>query len=98
MLANVARRASKAHGVTLGRLEAARPRMSSSPTTRRRPLTDTVAGHFLFAMDARHVRHVIVRGRWRLRDRSVVDCDERAVRTAAIDVARELWERMQRLP
>ena len=71
-------------GVTLGKLEigAAADVVVTDyiPFT---PLTtENFTGHFLFAMSARNVRHVIANGVFALRDRVALMCDEPAVRAS----------------
>ncbi|MFT3786905.1 MAG: amidohydrolase family protein [Tepidisphaeraceae bacterium] len=100
MLAASARRASQALGVTVGKLEVGAA--ADVVVTDYFPATlinsDNLAGHWLFALASRHVRHVMVAGRWALKDRVVLACDERAVRARAAMAASELWTRMGRLP
>jgi len=100
LLATSARRASEALDVTLGKLEpdavADVVITDYHPST---PLTsENLAGHFLFALGAQHVRHVIADGQWALRERAVSTCDELQVRSAARDLTPRLWERMAALP
>jgi putative selenium metabolism protein SsnA len=100
MLAASARRASAALGVTLGKLkkDAAADVVITSyqPFT---PLTtENLPGHFIFAMNSRDVRHVMIDGRWVLHDRVVTTCDEQAVRVAAQTVTRALWKRLAGIP
>jgi putative selenium metabolism protein SsnA len=100
MLVQSARFASTCLGVKLGVLEpgAAADLLLTDycPAT---PLSaDRLAGHFLFGMGAEFVRHVMVDGRWCVRDRQVMTCDEAAVRTRSLDVARALHERMANIP
>ena len=82
MLANSARCASKALGVTLGKLEVGAAAdvvvtdyIPFTPLT-----TDNLVGHFLHGMGVQNVRHVIVDGQIALRDRIVQTCDELAIR------------------
>ena len=96
MLANSARRASRALDIPLGRLEAGQAAdlvvTDYVPPT---PMTDdNVPGHLLFGIEARHVKDVMIAGQWRLRDRRVVGLDETAERRAAAEVAAALWDRM----
>lgn len=99
MLAAAARRASEYLGVTLGRLQ---PECAADvvvtdyvPAT---PLSgENVAGHVLFGLDAGHVRHVLVDGRWVLRDREAVGLDAVAARREARGVAGDLWGRMSKI-
>ncbi|MGD0138199.1 MAG: amidohydrolase family protein [Tepidisphaeraceae bacterium] len=96
MLAASASRASASLGVTLGKLipgaEADVVITDYVPFT---PLAgNNFPGHFIFALGARNVRHVMVGGQWAIRERVCVLCDELAVRAKAMVVARGLWERM----
>lgn len=100
MLANAARRASRALGVTLGRLEPGAAAdivlTDYAPVT---PLAgDNLAGHVLFGMSAGMVRDVLIGGQWALRNRVAQRCDEPTLRAAARDAARALWERIAALP
>ncbi|HUN82189.1 MAG TPA: amidohydrolase family protein, partial [Phycisphaerae bacterium] len=84
MLAQSARTASRRFNCPLGKLQPGaaadivvtdyRP---STPLT-----TENAADHFIFAMSARHVRHVMVAGRWLLKDRRALHIDEEARRDA----------------
>jgi cytosine/adenosine deaminase-related metal-dependent hydrolase len=100
MLAAGARRASAALAVTLGKLEVgAEADVVLTDYVPATPLTsENLPGHALFGFGARHVRDVIVGGQWALRDRRVTGCEELAVRNAAREIARGLWDRMTRLP
>jgi len=100
MLANSARRASSALGITLGRLipQAAADIIITDylPAT---PVTPSnVAGHILFGLNSRHVRDVLIAGRWVMRDRRLQNGDEPAVRAASATLAADLWQRMQTTP
>ncbi len=94
MLAQSARRASESLGVPLGRLE---PGYAADlavtdyvPAT---PIHDSnVGGHLLFGLEARHVKDVMIDGKWRLRGRKVVGLDETAERRRAGEVAANLWK------
>src|SRR5437762_700786 len=96
MLANSARRASEALRVTLGKLEPGA--VADVVITDYVPFTPLTAenfpGHFLFAMSSNNVRDVIANGRWAMRDRNVLTCDEPRTRAQAVEIARELWQRM----
>ena len=97
MLAVAARRASEALDITLGKLEAGAAAdiiiTDYAPTT---PLTtENFPGHFIFGLGSRHVRDVIVAGRWGLRDRNVLTIDEPLVRREATRTAENLWRRME---
>ena len=59
--------------------------------------TENAAAHFIFAMSARHVRHVMVAGRWLLKDRRASQIDEEAQRHAITQAATDLWKRMSEL-
>jgi putative selenium metabolism protein SsnA len=100
MLAAGARRASSALGITLGKLEVGAA--ADVVVTDYRPATPltsaNLAGHLLFGLGARHVQDVMIGGRWVLRNRAATTCDERRVRALATAAARQLWERMARLP
>ena len=100
MLAASARRASAALGVTVGKLEVGAAAdvvvTDYAPFT---PIkTENLPGHLLFGVAANHVRHVVVDGQWRLRERKVIGQDEMADRAAAAGAAVKLWERMAKLP
>jgi putative selenium metabolism protein SsnA len=96
MLATSARRASAALGVTLGRL--AVDAAADIVVTSYRPATtltgENLAGHFLFAMGPQHVTHVMIGGRWVLRDHQIVCCNESEVRQEARRVTTDVWQRM----
>ena len=100
MLAASARRASRMLGITVGRLE---PNAAADvvvtgyvPNT---PLTpENLPGHLLFAIDATHVRDVLIDGQWRVRDRQLPDRDSAADADQACEVADSLWRRMAELP
>lgn len=100
MLANSARRATRALRVTLGRLEpGAAADVVLTDYVPFTPLTaENLAGHLLFAMSSEQVRSVIVDGQWALRDREVVTCDEAASRREARGIAQAMWERMAEIP
>lgn len=96
MLAESARRASRALGVTLGQLSVGAAAdvviTDYSPFT---PLTaDNLGGHVLFAMGSQSVTDVLAGGEWALCDRKVQSCDEIDTRRTAINVASALWQRM----
>jgi cytosine/adenosine deaminase-related metal-dependent hydrolase len=100
MLATSARRASQSLHVTLGKLRvgAAADVVITDyiPFT---PLTaENLPAHFIFAMSARNVRHVIAGGTMALKDRIVLTCDEANIRQAAQAIAPQLWRRMQDIP
>jgi putative selenium metabolism protein SsnA len=65
-----------------------------SPTPFR---AENVGGHLLFGLDRSHLRSVMVRGRWVVRDRRVVTVDADAVFARARAAAEALWGRIARL-
>jgi cytosine/adenosine deaminase-related metal-dependent hydrolase len=96
MLGQSARMATRSLGVKLGVLESGAAAdlvlTSYRPAT---PLTkENLPGHFLFAMGAEFVRDVMIAGEWRLRNGSVISCDESAIRERSADVAGALWKRI----
>src|SRR5262249_25389245 len=99
MLANSARCASQSLGVMLGKLDVGAAAdvvvtdyIPFSPIT-----AQTSAGHFLFAMSAKNVRHVIANGKFVLRDRVATTCDESAIRAKSRNIATNLWKRMENI-
>jgi len=54
-----------------------------------------LAGHFLYALSARNVKDVIAAGRWLMRDRQLVCCDESAEQERSRQAAAQLWQRME---
>lgn len=99
MLAESARFASRCLGVTLGQLEpGAAADLVLTDYRPAAPLSaDNFAAHFLFAMGPEFVKHVMIDGRWCLRDGRVVSCDEPRVRARSVSVAAELHRRMAAL-
>ncbi|HPF41350.1 MAG TPA: amidohydrolase family protein [Phycisphaerae bacterium] len=99
-LANAARRASQSLGVTLGRLDVGAA--ADVVVTDYQPFSpihsDNVAGHFLFGVESRHVRSVMVDGRWAMRDRTIEGLNETAIRTETRRISESLWRRMMSLP
>lgn len=96
-LSESARFASRTLGVTVGSLDvgAAADLVLTSyrPAT---PLTsENLAGHFMFALGPEYVRHVMIDGRWCLRDGRVVSCDDAIVRDNARQEASDLWARLE---
>jgi cytosine/adenosine deaminase-related metal-dependent hydrolase len=96
MLAHSARRASATLDITLGKLE---PDAAADVViTDYRPATplasENLAGHFIFAMGSQYVKHVIVDGKWALRERAAKTCDEGHARRAAGEVADRLWKQV----
>jgi putative selenium metabolism protein SsnA len=100
MLAASARRASASLGVILGQLSVGAA--GDVVVTDYVPFTEltegNLAAHVIFAMGPQQVRHVAVDGRWVLRDRKVIYCEESAVRKQAAIVAKQLWNRMTKIP
>lgn len=98
-LARSARRASRALGVELGRL--APGAAADLIVTDYHPPTPlcagNLAGFLLFGLGAQWVRHVMIAGRWALRDRAARRCDERAILARARESAPALWRRMETL-
>ncbi len=96
MLANSARRASKSLKVTLGQLrpDAAADVVITDYVPFTPITTENFPGHFIFAISSNNVRHVIANGRIALREKSVISCDEFALRNRAVDVSHRLWQRM----
>jgi len=99
MLGQSARFASRCLGLRLGVLEVgAAADLVLTNYRAATPLTsDNLAGHFLYAMGAEFVRHVMIAGRWCLEQGEVVSCDERAMRGNSVGVARGLHERMAQI-
>ena len=96
MLAESARRASRALGVTLGGLAIGAVAdvviTDYVPST---PMTpENVAGHLLFGVGSEHVTDVLVGGEWVLRDGQIESCDEANTCRSTGDVASALWDRM----
>ena len=100
MLATSARRASQSLGVTLGKLQVgAAADIVITDYVPFTPLTaDNFAGHFIFAMSAKNVRHVIANGKLALKDRVAQTCDEQAIRDKSRGIAQKLWQRMESIP
>jgi cytosine/adenosine deaminase-related metal-dependent hydrolase len=96
LLAESAKLASQALGVTVGKLDIGAA--ADLVLTNYRPATplttENLAGHFLFTFGPEFIRHVMIDGRWCLRDGQVVSCDEPAIRAHAVQTTRELWARM----
>jgi cytosine/adenosine deaminase-related metal-dependent hydrolase len=82
--------------VTLGKLEvgAAADLVLTNYVPATPLISDNLAGHFLFSLGSEFIRHVMIDGKWCLRDGQVVSCDERALRASAAQTARELWSRI----
>jgi putative selenium metabolism protein SsnA len=96
MLAESARFASQALGISLGKLEDGAA--ADLVLTNYRPATpldaNNLAGHFLFALGPELVESVMIDGRWCLRNGKVVSCDETALRAHAVETSRALWQRI----
>lgn len=99
MLANAARCASRFLGVTVGRLE--KGAAADIVVTNYIPATPlhgaNVAGHFLFALAARHVTDVMVAGEWKLKDGSLTTMDEAIERAGIRGVTKNLWDRLDKI-
>lgn len=100
MIAQSARFASRCLGIPLGIL--APGAAADLVLTDYRPATpltnDNLAAHLLFAMGPEFVSHVMIDGRWCLKNRTVTSCDELAIRAHSIEVARALHERAAAIP
>ena len=87
-------------GVTLGRLEA--DAAADLVVTDYRPATpmtsENLAGHIIFALQSRHVRDVMIDGRWAMRARQIESCDEAEQRRVAVEVSNALWRRIAEIP
>jgi putative selenium metabolism protein SsnA len=96
LLAGGHRLASALFGLPFGKLDAGGPAdlvvLEYDPPT---PLhTGNLAAHLLFGIDRRHVRSVLVAGRWVVRDRRLVGVEVPAVYARARSEAERLWQRM----
>ncbi|MCB9858036.1 MAG: amidohydrolase family protein [Phycisphaerales bacterium] len=100
LLANSARRASQSLGVTLGKLEpGAAADIVITDYIPFSPIhTDNIAGHFLFGIESRHVRSVMIDGKWAMRDRVIMGVDEAAIRKGTQRISESLLRRMTSLP
>jgi putative selenium metabolism protein SsnA len=58
----------------------------------------TFGGHWIFGLSSRHVRHVMVGGRWVVRDRRLTLADQDAVAAGARGEAERLWHRLEEIP
>ena len=56
------------------------------------------AGHWVFGLSSRHVRHVMVRGEWAVRDRRLCRVDQAGLSASACDQAARLWRRLEEIP
>lgn len=99
MIAQSAEFASSALGTRVGVLEkGAAADLVVTSYTPATPLDATnLAGHFLYAMGPEFVRHVMIDGRWCLKEGKVTSCDEQSIRAHSVDVAHGLHERMSAL-
>jgi putative selenium metabolism protein SsnA len=100
MLAAGADLASQCFGRPIGRIEpgylADLQIYDYTPPT---PLTaNNLAWHWMFAFTNNLVKHVMVGGRWVVRDRSMVNVDGGAARAIARERATALWQRMESVP
>jgi putative selenium metabolism protein SsnA len=100
MLATSARRASSSLGITLGQLAvgAAADIVITDYVPFTQLTANNLAAHFIFALSAQHVRHVLVGGHLVLKDRAVSALDETTTRKQAMPVASQMWRRMQAIP
>jgi putative selenium metabolism protein SsnA len=63
------------------------------------PLDGTnLAGHWIFGLSSRHVRDVMVAGRWVVRDRRLALVDQDALVAEARRAAARLWTRLEEIP
>ncbi|MBN1773253.1 MAG: putative aminohydrolase SsnA [Deltaproteobacteria bacterium] len=95
-----ARLASRVFGSRLGVLAPGAPADLvvfdyPSPTPLR---AANLLGHLQFGLDARHIVHVLARGRVLMRDRRLQTVDEGAVMERAREHAARLWQRVRRRP
>ena len=94
--AESARRASRALGVTLGRLSVGAVAdvvvTDYLPPTAMTP--ENAAGHLLFGLGSEHVTNVLIGGEWVLRDGQIESCDEAGICRSAGNIASALWDRM----
>ena len=58
---------------------------------------DTLAGHWVFGLGARHVRDVMVAGEWVVRDRRLTRADQAELAAGARAAAASLWRRLDEL-
>jgi putative selenium metabolism protein SsnA len=99
LLAGGHRLAAALFGLPFGKLDAGAPAdlvvlEYGGPT----PLhAGNLAGHLLFGADRSHVAHVMVAGRWVVRERRIVTLDARAVWERARSAAAALWHRMEKM-
>jgi len=100
MLAAGAKLVSQAFGRPVGTLQpGALADLQVYDYTAPTPITaDNLAWHWMFAFTNQLVKHVMVHGRWVLRDRSLVNLDGGEARAVAREQAHRLWQRMESLP
>ncbi len=55
---------------------------------------DNWLGHFFYGLNASHVRHVIARGQWLVKDRKVLTVDETDILLFAQTQAQRLWAKL----
>ncbi|MBL1216435.1 MAG: hypothetical protein D8M59_02950 [Planctomycetes bacterium] len=96
MLATAARSAATALGVPLGTLKpGAAADLVVTDYRPHTPIDDSNLGaHLVFALNARHITHVMVNGQWKLRDQKIMTLDESTVRSEAQGIAGELYRRI----
>ncbi len=58
--------------------------------------SDNALGHFIYGIEAAHVRDVIAQGRLIVEDRKVTTVDENEILATAREQARRLWEKLKR--
>jgi putative selenium metabolism protein SsnA len=58
----------------------------------------SLAGHWIFGLSARHVRHVMVGGEWVVRDRRLARADQDELAAQARAEAARLWRRLDAIP
>jgi len=99
MIAESARFATRCLGIPLGKIAVgAAADLVLTDYCAATPLSsDNLAGHFIFAMGPEYVRDVMIGGQWCLRDRQVVSCDEAQIRSHAVQVTKELHQRLAKL-
>jgi cytosine/adenosine deaminase-related metal-dependent hydrolase len=90
------RLAAALFGLPFGKLDAGAPAdlvvFDYDPPT---PLTaDNLGGHLLFGLDRSHVEHVLVAGRFVVRDRRLANLDAAQVRARGRAAAQSLWSRL----
>ncbi len=97
MMARSAAFASEYLGIRLGNLQPGSA--ADMIITNYQPATplsvENLAGHLIFGMGAEFVRHVLIGGEWCLRDGVVTTCDERQLCANAVEIAKNLYARME---